>query len=69
MLRYSWGILRGGKHIHYRDVVYRKCRTVRVESEAPSPVQLDGDRFGHTPATFELAPRALQVLIPKSRKE
>ncbi len=69
MLRYGWGILRGGKHIRFRDVVYRKCRTVRIESEEPSPMQLDGDRFGHTPAAFELAPRALQVLIPKSRKE
>ncbi len=69
MLRYSWGILRGGKHIQYRDIVYRKCRTVRVESETPSPVQMDGDRFGQTPVTIELAPKALQVLIPKSRKE
>lgn len=69
IFRYSWGILRGGKHIQYRDVVYRKCRAVRVESNEPSPVQLDGDRFGHTPVTIELAPQALQVLVPRSRKE
>ena len=40
---------------------------VAVESEAPAPVEVDGEPFGTTPATFELAAGALPFLAPPRR--
>ena len=37
---------------------------VRIHSNRPVPVQGDGDRFGTTPVTITLVPRALRVIVP-----
>jgi diacylglycerol kinase family enzyme len=37
---------------------------VRVESDSPVPVQLDGDEWGTTPLELTLLPSVLNVLAP-----
>lgn len=52
------------------EVVYRTARHVAIEGEpegggaAGVPVQVDGDAYGTTPVTVELAPARLPVLVP-----
>ncbi len=46
-------------------VQYLRCRTVRLESHVPLPVQIDGEVIGTLPMTFSIAPRALTVVVPR----
>jgi diacylglycerol kinase (ATP) len=44
-------------------VRYERCRTIRLESGVPLPVQVDGDVIGTLPMTFSVSPRALSVIV------
>jgi diacylglycerol kinase family enzyme len=37
---------------------------VRIESDAPVAVQVDGDPWGETPVEIEIVPDALEVYAP-----
>jgi YegS/Rv2252/BmrU family lipid kinase len=37
---------------------------VRIEADAPVPMQRDGDPFGFTPAEVSIEPAALRVIVP-----
>ncbi|HEY7984819.1 MAG TPA: diacylglycerol kinase family protein [Ktedonobacterales bacterium] len=43
---------------------YERMRTLRLESDRPLAVQIDGELIGHLPMTFAVAPRALTVIVP-----
>lgn len=51
-----------GTHTTHPKVTMRRAREVTIESDPTLPVFLDGDLCGTTPATFTLAPRAIEVL-------
>jgi diacylglycerol kinase family enzyme len=46
-------------------VRYERVRSVRIEAEAPLPVQVDGELLGTLPMTFSVAPLALTVIVPQ----
>lgn len=62
-LRHLMHVL-GGRHLRDPSVKFRRARRVMVDCAVPWPVQVDGDPFGATPMTFQVAPRALRVLVP-----
>jgi diacylglycerol kinase family enzyme len=37
---------------------------VRVEGDAQTPVQVDGEALGQIPANIELHPQRLTILVP-----
>jgi YegS/Rv2252/BmrU family lipid kinase len=39
-------------------------RRIRIETEPPLPISIDGEVLGHTPATAEIAERAIEVVVP-----
>lgn len=45
-------------------VRYAQCRVIRVESNRPLPVQVDGEVIGTLPMTFSVAPGGLRVVVP-----
>ncbi len=47
-----------------RHLIPDTVETLRLESDHPVPLQLDGERVGFTPATLRILPRALRVLTP-----
>lgn len=49
-------------------VIQRKAKKIRVESEHPQPVQLDGDVTEETPATFGILPRAIGISVPGPKR-
>lgn len=51
-----------GRHISVAGVQYFRSSTLEVDAERPVLVEIDGDVFGYTPATFAVSPRALRVL-------
>lgn len=46
-------------------VLYRKTRSITMETEHPMPVQLDGDVMERTPARFGILPRSIGIIVPE----
>jgi diacylglycerol kinase (ATP) len=69
----GWSALRGlwrmrrifdGSHTESATFDYRSAHEIRIESDPPVGVQVDGEVPGCTPATFGLLPARLRVLAP-----
>lgn len=58
--------MRSGRLGELHDIVCRKVTKVRLESAGAARVQADGDPLGPLPARIEVAPAALEVLVPVS---
>ena len=54
-----------GVHIHEPGVDYFPGKRIEVDSTPPAMLELDGDIFGATPATFTVCPQALRVISPE----
>lgn len=52
------------RHVEHPDVRYARVRQVRVESDQPVPIELDGDPAGHLPLEALVRPAAVRVRIP-----
>jgi len=63
MVRYLCNLALG-IHENLPDVASLSGRRVRIESDIPVPIQLDGDAAGFTPAEISVLPGALEVLAP-----
>lgn len=63
VMRYLQGILRG-VHTRFSDVHYVMTEKLRVESDQPAPVEVDGEAWGECPAEFSVEAGALRVLVP-----
>jgi diacylglycerol kinase family enzyme len=53
-----------GRHERLPDVTALRGRRVRIESDVPVPIQIDGDPAGWTPAEVHVLPAALDVIVP-----
>ena len=63
LFRYTIHALRG-RVSRLADVTYLTGRRIRIESEEPVAVQVDGDYFGTTPVVIELLPACVPILVP-----
>jgi diacylglycerol kinase (ATP) len=63
MVRYLCNLALG-THEQLPDVESLAGRRVRIESDVPVPIQVDGDPAGFTPAEIRVLPGALEVLAP-----
>ncbi len=54
------------RHERHASVQCLQAKKVRVECDRPVPVQVDGDPAGFTPATIQLEPAGLRVIVPAS---
>lgn len=59
LLRYAAGVIRG-THLKQKDVLYLKAEQICITGNAH--IQLDGDRFGTTPATITIVKDALRLV-------
>jgi YegS/Rv2252/BmrU family lipid kinase len=55
------GKLYRGRHLPSPHIDEYRARRVEIETEAPLPVEADGELLGTTPATFRVVERALVV--------
>ena len=63
MIRYFTMVARG-RHEQLSDVVCVQARRIRIESDRPVPVQVDGDPAGSTPIEIGIVPVAVELFIP-----
>jgi len=53
-----------GEHTQSEGAVYSKAKHVRIESDQPAPVQIDGEPAGFTPVQIDLLPQKLAFIVP-----
>ena len=54
-----------GSHLPHPKAELLRGSTVRVSSDSPIPIQLDGEQPGTTPVRFEVLPAALRLRVPR----
>jgi YegS/Rv2252/BmrU family lipid kinase len=57
--------LKSGEFIHNASVHYYETSKVRLETDPPLPINVDGELVAKSPEIFSLAPEALNVLVPE----
>ena len=57
-------LLKDGSFVEHDRVVHVTTRAVRLETDRPMPVNLDGEVAGSTPGTFTVDRNALHVVVP-----
>jgi YegS/Rv2252/BmrU family lipid kinase len=65
MVRYLCNLALG-THEELSDVASVRGRHIRIESDVPVPIQVDGDSAGWTPTEINVLPRALEVVVPRA---
>ncbi|MCZ6682122.1 MAG: diacylglycerol kinase family lipid kinase [Planctomycetota bacterium] len=53
-----------GRHTELREVSFVRTPRLRIESDAPHEIWADGEPIAKTPATIEIVPSAVEVLLP-----
>ena len=56
------GTMYDGSHTKLKNTRTATARTVRLESDDPVAIEVDGERIGRLPATFTVLPGALQIV-------
>jgi YegS/Rv2252/BmrU family lipid kinase len=64
-LRQFFRLLKG-THVHHPKVRYFTGTSLAVETDPSVPIQIDGDHFCQTPATFRVRPGGVPVLVNPS---
>lgn len=67
-VRHILGVIAGRRRHPLAKFIPAKC-TVRIRSDAPLPVQADGDIIGTTPIEVTVVPGALTVWVPLHGRE
>ncbi len=57
-----------GLHVHDPRHSFYRGRTIRIETEGPMAVHVDGEPFSTTPLECVVVPRALSVLVPQGAR-
>jgi diacylglycerol kinase (ATP) len=60
------GKMSTGEHVNEPGIQYFRTANIRVESDPPAGLEIDGNPFGYTPATFTVSPRAARIVCPTS---
>lgn len=64
VLHAAWTLLR--LHPLKGDVIYRRVKSVHIETDRPVPSQVDGDMGPPTPLDISVLPTRIQLLIPQA---
>ncbi|HUG67792.1 MAG TPA: diacylglycerol kinase family protein [Pirellulaceae bacterium] len=62
-LRYLSGVILG-QHASWDDCVTVRAAKIRIDSDSPVPLQLDGDPSGFLPTEIDVLPDHLTLLVP-----
>ena len=54
--------LANGSHVNEPDILYFPAKKIEVDCVRPATVEMDGDTFGTTPATFTVCPNAVRII-------
>ena len=68
MMRYFYKVALG-KHEGLEDVQIVQAKRIRVDSDEPVAIQVDGDPAGRTPAEVYVLPQALELFVPGGQRK
>lgn len=54
-----------GRHERCGSVIALRGKTLRIESDVPVPIQVDGDPAGMTPVEIRVEPLAVEFILPR----
>jgi diacylglycerol kinase (ATP) len=54
-----------GNKLKPQDIDYATSDAIKVYTRKPIAIQLDGEPAGYTPATFQVIPHTLKVIVPR----
>lgn len=57
-------LLRRGRHLEHANVLHVRTGRLTLTADPPQELDVDGELFGTTPATFEVVAAALWVMTP-----
>ena len=57
--------LANGSHVNEPDIQYFTAKKIEVDCVQPAILEMDGDTFGTTPATFTVCPSAVRIVSAK----
>lgn len=57
-----FNVLRGD-HINHPNVVYFKTERIEIKTEKDIPIDIDGEYGGKLPATFQVVPKGMKLII------
>lgn len=52
---------RDGRHVYLPDVTYHRFKTLRIETDHPTAINIDGENVGTTPLEMTVLPAALRI--------
>jgi YegS/Rv2252/BmrU family lipid kinase len=57
-----------GRRIEHPDIDYRRCTSITIEAtdQRQILVEMDGEIWGPLPATIEIQPSAVQIVVPQT---
>jgi diacylglycerol kinase family enzyme len=53
-----------GAHLRLPEVIYTQASGVTLQADPPQPIYADGEFVCMTPATFNVVPNAMRVIVP-----
>jgi diacylglycerol kinase (ATP) len=56
-----------GTHVRFPEVTTMRGRRIEISADREFVVYADGEQVGPLPATFEVFPKALRVVVPGER--
>jgi diacylglycerol kinase (ATP) len=68
VIRTALGVITG-LHVHDPHHSFYQGRSIRIQSDKPMAIHVDGEPFATTPLECEVVPQALPVLIPQHMRQ
>jgi YegS/Rv2252/BmrU family lipid kinase len=66
-VRTTLGVITG-LHVYDPRHTFHQGRSIRVQTDKPMAVHVDGEPFGTTPLECEVVPRALSIIVPRDMR-
>lgn len=61
----AFGMLKSeGRHVYHPRVDYHRFRTLSIETEQPTAINIDGENIGSTPLNMEVLEHAVKIMRP-----
>jgi diacylglycerol kinase (ATP) len=66
----AFGMLKSeGRHVFHPKVDYHRFTTLRIETETPTAINVDGENLGSTPLSMEVIKHAVNIVVPAQNEK
>ena len=60
----AFGMLqKEGRHVFHPSVVYHRFKHLRIETDEPTAINIDGELIGCTPLEMQVIPQAIRIIV------